>query len=131
MRISVPQSVTITGKLVNGPLIMEQHLGLAADTSTRGDQLTIWGMGGTLRYNFGDKIEMGLINQPLKPVDVPADLRRPWQAEKDFVHAVELARQNQPWKVSPDFEEALLYMRKVEAVHKSAATGAVVEPAKL
>ena len=51
--------------------------------------------------------------------------------EQDFIAAVQNAQQNKPWKVSPDFDEALLYMRKVEAVHASAQSGGSVRLADL
>ncbi len=129
--IGIPQVVTITGKLKNGALAYEHHSGLATDQSTPGARLTIWGLNGTLRYAFGDSIELAQPGQRLAPVDVPAQFRRGWCVEQDFITAVQNARQNKPWKVSPDFDEALLYMQKVEAVHVSAKTGHSIRLADL
>ncbi|MCX5658834.1 MAG: Gfo/Idh/MocA family oxidoreductase [Planctomycetota bacterium] len=131
VEIKVPQAVTITGRLASGALALEHHLGLAADTTTPGDRLTIWGLKGTLRYTFGNTIELAEAGQPLKPVDVPASQQKPWWAEDDFIAAVRAARQGKPWKVTPDFAEGLLYMRKVEAVHLAAETGRAVRPGEL
>jgi len=124
--IQIPQVVTITGKLKNGALIFEHHTGMATDKSSTGARLTVWGTAGTLRYAFGDVIEFGKVGQPLAAVDVPAALKRDWHVEEDFIAAVQNAQQGKPWKVSPDFEESLLYMQKVEAVHVSAATGKAI-----
>jgi len=131
VRIDIPQVVTITGKLKNGALAYEHHSGVATDKSTPGARLTIWGLGGTLRYAFGESLELAQPGQPLGVVNVPANLRRDWCVEQDFIAAVQNARQNKPWKVSPDFDEALLYMQKVEAVHASAQTGRSVRLADL
>lgn len=131
VEIRVPQEVTITGRLASGALCLEHHTGLAADASTPGDRLTIWGLKGTLRYTFGSTIELAEAGQPLKPVNVPAELQRPWWTEEEFIAAVRAANAGQPWKVTPDFTEAMLYMRKVEAVHLSAETGRAVRPAEL
>ena len=125
--IRVPQVVTITGRLASGALAIEHHLGLAADKTTPGDQLTIYGTRGTLRYRFGDTVELAAAGEELRPVDVPASLRLEWWTESQFIDAVRNAMAGKKWKVSPDFEEAILYMKKVEAIHLSAATGRVVK----
>ena len=131
VEIGIPQVVTITGRLENGALAVEHHTGLATDDSSPGSCLTIWGLKGTLRYRFGDNIEFAPAGQPMRPVDVPDELQRPWLVELDFVEAVRAAKRGQSWSVSPDFAEGLLYMRKVEAVHRSAAAGHAVRPAQL
>ncbi|MCL2647131.1 MAG: Gfo/Idh/MocA family oxidoreductase [Phycisphaerales bacterium] len=129
--IQIPQVVTITGKLKNGALIFEHHTGLATDKSSPGARLTIWGTNGTLRYTFSNTIEFAKLNHPLTPVNVPASLQRNWHVEEDFIAAVQSVQQGKPWQVSPDFDESLLYMQKVEAVHLSAATGKAIQPADL
>jgi predicted dehydrogenase len=129
--IKIPQVVTIQGRLANGGLATEVHTGLAADKTTPGSELIIWGMNGTLRYRFGDVIEFAKAGEALAAVNVPAELKRGWKVEEDFVEAVRAAKAGQSWKVSPDFEEGLLYMRKVEAVHVSARAGAGVKLAEL
>lgn len=57
------------------------------------------------------------------PVDVPADERRDWQVEADFVAAIHGERR--PGTV--DFETALEHMRFTDAVHRSSATGRRVD----
>ena len=134
MDIEIPQTVTITGRLASGALAVEHHFGLATDTSSVANQITIWGDAGTLRYDFGDTVELAGPGQPFKPADVADDLKRPWTVERDFVTAVRAARRGTPAKdrpVRPDFTEGLAYMRKVEAVHLSAQTGKAVELSQL
>lgn len=131
VEINVPQAVTITGRLVSGALCIEHHLGLAVDTTTLTDRLTIWGTRGTLRYEFGKTIEIGLAGQSLTPVDVPDSYCRTWWAESEFITAVRLADEGRPFKVTPDFQEGLAYMQKVEAVYLSSGTGRAVRPSEL
>lgn len=130
-RIRVPQAVTITGRLASGALAVEHHLGLATDKTTPGDRLTIWGLKGTLRYTFGSTLEIASAGQPLAPIDVPAPLKRDWWAEEEFVEAIKNARAGKAFKVTPDFEEGLEYMRKVEAVHESSGSGKCIKLASL
>jgi len=129
VEIKVPQAVTISGRLKNGALATEFHLGLAADKSSPGDMLTIWGRAGTLRYTFGQSIFYAPAGGELDQIDVPNDLKRDWHVEEDFIASVRNARAGKPKKVgiNPDFAEGLDYMRKVEAVHASATSGRAVK----
>ncbi|MEE9212516.1 MAG: Gfo/Idh/MocA family oxidoreductase [Phycisphaeraceae bacterium] len=130
--IGIPQVMTIAGKLVGGAVAVEHHMGLAADKTTTTDRITVWGLKGTLRHRFlTDTIEYAPAGEPLRKVDVPAQLRRDWCVEADFIAAVRAAMRGEAWSVSPDFAEALRYMQKVEAVHLSALTGRAVNPSKL
>ena len=134
VRIGVPQEVTISGRLENGALALEHHSGVAVDSTSREMRLTIRGLEGTLRYDLGSRLEFGRPDQPLSPVEVPEERRTNWSVEADFIGAVRAARAGKPpaaRPVRPDFTEGVLYMRKVEAVHRSASTGRAVQPAEL
>lgn len=131
VEIKVPQVVAITGRLASGATAVEYHTGVAADKSTHGNELIIHGDKGTIRYTFGKTIEFAEAGGELKPVDVSAELQRDWCVEADFCAAVRAARAGKSWHVSPDFSEGLQYMRKVEAVHQSAAAGKAVTLAAL
>ncbi len=134
VKIEVPQVVTISGQLESGALIVEHHSSLAADQSSGGICLTMRGLKGTIRYDFADTIMFAGPGEVLKKVDVPENKRTTWTVEQDFVNAVRAARAGKPPQgrpVRPDFEEGLLYMRKVEAVHESAASGRAVKPDQL
>jgi predicted dehydrogenase len=130
--IEIPQVIAISGELDSGALITEHHSGLTPDISTPAQLLTLWGLEGTIRYDFtAKKLYRGVDGEKLKPIVAPEKLTRPWNAEKDFIDAVRAARRGDTWQVSPDFEEGLLYMRKVEAVYASATAGRAVDPARL
>jgi predicted dehydrogenase len=134
VRIGVPQVVIISGRLESGVLAVEHHTGLCADESSQGFTLTIRGLEGTVRYDMEDALELARPGEALQRVEVPQDQRTEWTVEEDFVGAVRAAREGKPPQertVRPDFEEGVLYMRKVEAVHQAAATGQAVQPRKL
>lgn len=129
--IDVPQVVAISGTLASGALIVEHHSGVSVDTSGRSSSITVRGTEGTFRYDFQTTLELARPNESLRTVDVPENKRTVWSVESDFIAAVRAAREGAPPEarpVRPDFEEGLLYMRKVEAVHVSAAKGQAVAP---
>ena len=129
--IDVPQVVAISGTLASGALIIEHHSGLSVDSSGRSSLITVRGTEGTFRYDFQQTLEWARPGEALQSVDVPDEKRTVWSVESDFIAAVRAARNGAPPEarpVRPDFEEGLLYMRKVEAVHLSASTGEAVAP---
>ena len=132
--INVPQVVAISGTLASGALIVEHHSGVTADSSGRSSSITVRGTEGTIRYDLQTTLELARRGESLRQVDVPDEKRTVWSVESDFIAAVRAARAGAPSEdrpVRPDFEEGLLYMRKVEAVHVSAATGRAVAPHEL
>ena len=134
VRIGVPQVVAISGELENGALAVEHHTGLAAEQSAREASLVVRGLEGTLRYDLDERLEYAGAGVVLEPVHVPEDRRSQRTGEQEFIAAVRAAREGRPPEerpVRPDFVEGLLYMRKIEAVHLSAATGRTVELAGL
>ena len=134
VKIGIPQVVAISGRLQSGALAVEHHSGVSVDETSGGSSLTIRGLEGTLSYDLGESLQIGAAGEPMSPVDVPADRRTEWTVEEDFIGAVRAARAGKPPEerpVRPDFVEGVLYMRKMEAVHQSAATGRAVEPAGL
>lgn len=129
--IDVPQVVAISGTLASGALIVEHHSGVSVDTSGRSSSITVRGTEGTFRYDYQQTLEWASPGESLQQVKVPDEKRTVWSVESDFIAAVRAAREGAPPEarpVRPDFEEGLLYMRKVEAVHRSAATGHAVAP---
>ena len=129
--IDVPQVVAISGTLASGALIVEHHSGVSVDTSGRSSSITVRGTEGTFRYDYQQTLEWARPGESLEQVNVPEEKRTVWSVESNFIAAVRSARNGAPPEarpVRPDFEEGLLYMRKVEAVHRSAATGQAVAP---
>ena len=134
VQIGVPQVVAIAGQLESGALAMEHHTGLAAEQPGREASLVVRGLEGTVRYDLDEGLEFAGPGEPLKPVHVPEASRTHRTEEAEFIAAVRAARAGRPPEerpVRPDFAEGLLYMRKVEAVHLSAATGQSVVLANL
>jgi predicted dehydrogenase len=132
VRIGVPQVATVTAELEGGGILVEQHSGLAADPASRAETLTLFGLRGTVRHRlWSDELEIAHAGEDFAPAEVPAALRSAWRAEEDFIAAVHAARAGTSWRVDPDFEDGLRYMRKIEAIHRSAATGRAVAPAEL
>lgn len=129
--IDVPQVVAISGTLASGALIVEHHSGVSVDSSGRSSLITVRGTEGTFRYDYQQTLEWASPGESLQQVNVPDEKRTVWSVESDFIAAVRAAREGAPPEarpVRPDFEEGLLYMRKVEAVHLSAASGQAVAP---
>jgi predicted dehydrogenase len=124
VEVKVPQVLSISGQLLNGAICHEHHMGLAADTTTPINEITLFGTEGTIRHAFlSNEIYYGPKGKPLEKVDVPADLQQGWQVERDFIDAIKLAREGKPWHVSPNFVEGHQYMVKVHAVHEAARLG--------
>lgn len=97
------------------------------------NSVTIFGSAGRIRVHVGGALEFGKAGDPLRPAAIPAELTCSWQVEKSFIAAVRAARAGVPpqqRRVSPDFAEGLKYMKKVEAVHRSAQTGQTVKVAE-
>jgi len=128
VRIEIPQIVSVAGRLQSGAFVSEHHTGLAHHERT--NAVTFWGSEGTLRVDLMHQVSLGAPGGALEPVEVPEHEQRPWRVERDFIEAVHLARDGAPPEqrpVSCDFREGLAYMKKMDAVHRSAASGEVVE----
>ena len=127
--IRIPQIVLVQGVLESGAVLSEQHSGLSSHEQA--NFIALHGSKGTLRIHADGRIELGRAGEELRPIETPGELQRPWQVEQDFVEAVRRARAGQAWAVRPNFHEALQYMRKVQAIHDSAATGRAVRLSEL
>jgi predicted dehydrogenase len=132
--VDVPQVVMVQGLLENGAAAVEYHSGVVVDARTPNELITIHGLEGTLRYYIGQRsLQHARPGGLLIDVDVPADLRREWSAERDFVEAVVAARRGERWSKgsNADFRDGLGTMQKLDAIHLSAATGRAVDPGTL
>ena len=128
--IRIPQVVTVSGLLQGGWPITEYHCGVSSEPC---NSLWIEGSRGALRIDALSGIFRHDGNA-FVPADVPESFLRDWQVETDFIEAVRRARQGaapDERPVSPDFAEGLKYMRKMAALHRSAATEQFVAPATL
>ena len=123
--IQIPQIVSVHGRLQNGALVAEHHSGVAGAAGQ--DDLTIFGSKGTIRVDVStSEIFFAKLGEDLAPMNLSADELDDWQVEEDFIGAVRAARRGESWSVSPDFLEGAKYMRKMQALHESAASGRVV-----
>ena len=131
--IDVPQVVAISGTLASGALIVEHHSGVSVDTSGRSSSITVRGTEGTFRYDYPDRpwnwARPGESLQKIERARGEAGPCGRWSPTSSPPYgqpANGASPEARP--VRPDFEEGLLYMRKVEAVHLSAATGQAMAP---
>ncbi|MFP4511287.1 MAG: Gfo/Idh/MocA family protein [Spirochaetaceae bacterium] len=122
--IRVPQVVSIHGTLPGGAVVDEYHSGVSEHE--REESITIEGSRGTLRVDVMKSVQFAARGEELQPARVPEELLRDWRVELDFIEAVRAARRGESWTVSPDFAEGLRYMKKMEAISRSARTGTMV-----
>ncbi len=121
-----PDTLSVVAELENGALATITCSGVAglAD-SANGFQL--YGTGGTIRYLAEGGYNTILAGQTgdkaLKPVPIPADERREWTAEVDFIEAIRAGRRT----VEPSFTDGLRYMETTEAIFRSIESGKTVE----
>jgi predicted dehydrogenase len=123
--LDVPQIVMISGLLENGAAGVEYHGGLSPDKSTPRDLVTIYGLKGVLRYYFDTgEIKLAGIGGDLQTIEAPAQYCKPLRPELDFVEALRFAMAGNPWASGTNltFRAGADVMRKLEAVHCSAAT---------
>lgn len=120
--VDVADSVGAIGRLRNGALAVLHFSGAAHHAAE--NRIELYGSAGTLIYGIASHRILGARagESELRPIEIPADLIRPWRAEADFIDAI---RTGSP--VSPDFEEGLRYMELTEAVYRSARTGRTVQ----
>ena len=131
VRVEIPQVITVTGTLACGALVTEHHSSLVADATTPGDQLTVWGTGGTMRYSFTSaQLWFAPPGRPLEAVVVDESRQNPWKVEEEFIRAIR-GDSPLPHSTALTFEEAMGYMRTVEAVYLSRDRGKTVNPAEL
>ena len=135
--VHIPQSVAITGCLPGGAVVSELHTGAAAGPAS--DRLAILGTRASLYY----PIMSGSVflahhdgrQEEIKPAPgEPATVADAWQVERQFITAVQAAREGVPAAerpLSPDFAEGLAYMVKMEAIHRSATSGRSVTLAEV
>ena len=110
--VEVPDYLHVMCKFRNGAQGVLMFSGVASHPP--GDQVTIFGSEGTLIYDFvADTIKLGKRGGALEEVPIPADLRRTWTVERDFINAVLDPSAPRP---RPDFIEGMRYMRVVQAV---------------
>ena len=134
--ISIPQVVLMHGRLTSGIAINERFSGVSPhDAATH---LIVAGSEKSLRVRIqGAHMKVDLANageggsDAFEEVEPPEELTNPWRVEQDFVDAVRAADRGEDWRAlsstTPDFHEAHKYMKKIDALHRSAGTGRAVK----
>ena len=126
IRIEIPQVVNITGTLVGGVVITEQHSGLAAGHDC--SEIVLHGSKATCRVDLlAQQVLLFRPDQGGAP-QVLDEVGDPWNVEREFITATRSARRGEPWTVRPDFAEAARYMRKLQAIHDSSQRDQRVRP---
>lgn len=124
VEVRVADSVAFATELENGAVSSWHITGIAAHPQT--NRFEIYGTDGTLIVEMGQDesavIRGGKKGEPLREIPIPADERRVWQAEADFIRAV-----RHGGSVSPSFLEGLKYMEVTEAVYRSSREGRAIE----
>ncbi|MFW5681610.1 MAG: Gfo/Idh/MocA family protein [Phycisphaeraceae bacterium] len=134
--ISIPQIVLTHGRLTSGIAISERFSGVSPHDAV--NALVVAGSEKSLRVRIqGAHMKVDLANagekgpDAFKEVEPPAELTNPWRVEQDFVDAVRMADRGEDWRAlpstTPDFHEAHKYMKKIDAIHRSASTGQAVQ----
>jgi predicted dehydrogenase len=121
--IRIPQVVHIQGTLRSGVAISEFHSGLSA---TECSEITFHGAERSCLVDLRAGQVSLWPRQAGEDRQIVDGIGDPWEVEADFIAAVRAARRCEPWRVSPDFPEAARYMRKMQALHESAASGNAV-----
>lgn len=120
-----PDTLSVVGELASGALLTLTCSGVAA-LAESANGFAIYGTGGTIRYlaegGYTTILAGKIGDKALRPVPIPADERREWTAEADFIAAV---RAGHP-AVEPSFADGLRYMELTEAIFRSIEQGAVV-----
>lgn len=120
-----PDTVSVLAELESGALATITCSGVAAHAEGA-NGFAIYGTGGTIRYlaeGGYNRILAGKAgDKGLAEVPIPADERREWTAEVDFIDAIRAGRNS----VEPTFHDGLRYMELTEAIVRSMDTGQAV-----
>jgi predicted dehydrogenase len=125
VEIQIPQIVSIIGCLENGMHVAEHHSGLAAGYER--SQIVLFGSNATCTVDLlAQQLWLHKDLARSDPGELIKDAGDEWRVERQFIDAVLAARRGESWHVSPDFLEASHYMRKLQAIHDSAAQSRTV-----
>jgi predicted dehydrogenase len=120
-----PDTLSAVAELESGALATITCSGVAAHAGTT-NGFSIYGTEGTILYPASSGYNTILAgktgDKELKEVPIPADERREWTAEVDFIKAIREGRNT----VEPTFQDGLKYMEMTEAVFRSIESGQTV-----
>jgi predicted dehydrogenase len=120
--VQIPDQVSVTARMDGGLTAQYLISGLMARPCER---IEIFGDAGALDYDIDTETLWRVDPDGGRTVvEIPPDEAydvKQWRVEEDFINAVRHGAE-----YHPDFEDGVRYMRFVQAVHDSAAAGAVV-----
>ncbi len=121
--VLIPDLLTVLCTFASGMEGVLEFSGI--DALAGADRVEAYGDLGALTYDFGaDVVRCGAMgDRALHVAELTPELETKWQVEDDFIAAVKSRGRVRP---HPDFEDGVRYMRVVQAVADSRATGAWV-----
>jgi predicted dehydrogenase len=121
--VEIADSLAIASEFENGALAAWHLSGVTRFGAP--NMIELYGSNGTLRYNIDTDEILGARagEKALQPLPIPAELRREWLAEAEFIAAIRTGDRD----VSPSFTEGIKYIEFTEAVYRSSAEGRAVE----
>jgi len=124
----LPESVNVIAELANGAIGTYLFNGVSSHGPS--DHLAVHGTDGTIVYDFNaDETKEQLegakrSEEQMRSIPLSDEERRVWTVEADFIHAV---RTGQSDPILPDLQAGFRYMALIDAVHRSATTGRLVQ----
>lgn len=121
--VKIADSLAIASEFERGPLAAWHCSGVTRFGGP--NMIELYGSEGTLRYTIDTDEILGarIGDKELQPLPIPADQRREWRAEAEFIEAIRSGSR----EVSPSFTEGIKYMEFTEAVYRSSAEGRAIE----
>lgn len=121
--VEIADSLAIASEFENGALAAWHCSGVTRHGAP--NMIEIYGSAGSLRYNIDtDEILAAHAGDAgLTPLAIPADKRREWLAEAEFLNAIRTGDR----AVSPSFTEGIKYIEFTEAVYRSSREGRAID----
>jgi predicted dehydrogenase len=121
--VKIADSLAIASEFENGALAAWHCSGVTRHGAP--NMIELYGSDGTLRYNIDTDEILGARagDSDLRPMSIPADLRREWLAEAEFLEAIRTGNRD----VSPSFTEGIKYIEFTEAVYRSSTEGRAID----
>ena len=123
VEVKIADSLAIASEFENGAIASWHCSGVTRFGGP--NMLELYGSDGSIRYNIDTDEILGARagDDGLRRLEIPADLRREWLAEEEFITAIRAGNR----QVSPDFTEGIKYMEFTEAVYRSSNEGRAID----
>ncbi len=111
--VHIPESLSILGAWPGGVRLVYHFSGV--EPGRPRNEIRLNGSRGALRLDLGESVLHRADLEQENPVEVPAEKRRGWRVEEDFIRSV---REGVPVHLT-SFEDGVKYMRFTDNVHRS------------